>query len=201
MRKDDHAKPTASMQRLSAANALTATRLCLTPLLGWQIVLESWWTAAMIMAVAVVTDIYDGRLARARGTVSAWGGLFDHGTDALLVSTGIWPLANTGLINSWLWPLILIAFLQYALDSKALSGQVLRTSKLGKYNGIGYYVLLSAGIGISLFDHLLLLTGQASGVLTVLLDWLNQLLNAAAWLLLLTTIASITDRLFHLLRK
>jgi phosphatidylglycerophosphate synthase len=200
MRKDDHAKPTASMQRLSAANALTATRLCLTPLLGWQIVLESWWTAAMIMAVAVVTDIYDGRLARARGTVSAWGGLFDHGTDALLVSTGIWALANTGLINSWLWPLILIAFLQYALDSKALSGQVLRTSKLGKYNGIGYYVLLSAGIGISLFDHLLL-TGQASGVLTVLLDWLNQLLNAAAWLLLLTTIASITDRLFHLLRK
>ena len=154
----------------------------------------------MIMAVAVVTDIYDGRLARARGTVSAWGGLFDHGTDALLVSTGIWALANTGLINSWLWPLILIAFLQYALDSKALSGQVLRTSKLGKYNGIGYYVLLSAGIGISLFDHLLL-TGQASGVLTVLLDWLNQLLNAAAWLLLLTTIASITDRLFHLLRK
>jgi phosphatidylglycerophosphate synthase len=200
MRKDDHAKPTASMQRLSAANALTATRLCLTPLLGWQIVLESWWTAAMIMAVAVVTDIYDGRLARARGTVSAWGGLFDHGTDALLVSTGIWALANTSLINSWLWPLILIAFLQYALDSKALSGQVLRTSKLGKYNGIGYYVLLSAGIGISLFDHLLL-TGQASGVLTVLLDWLNQLLNAAAWLLLLTTIASITDRLFHLLRK
>ena len=200
MRKDDHAKPTVSMQRLSAANALTATRLCLTPLLGWQIVLESWWAAAMIMAVAVVTDIYDGRLARARGTVSAWGGLFDHGTDALLVSTGIWALANTGLINSWLWPLILIAFLQYALDSKALSGQVLRTSKLGKYNGIGYYVLLSAGIGISLFDHLLL-TGQASGVLTVLLDWLNKPLNAAAWLLLFTTIASITDRLFHLLRK
>jgi phosphatidylglycerophosphate synthase len=155
----------------------------------------------MIMAVAVVTDIYDGRLARARGTVSAWGGLFDHGTDALLVSTGIWALANTGLINSWLWPLILIAFLQYALDSKALSGQVLRTSKLGKYNGIGYYVLLSAGIGISLFDHLLLLTGQASGVLTVLLDWLNKPLNAAAWLLLFNTIASITDRLFHLLRK
>ncbi|HCG69917.1 MAG TPA: hypothetical protein DE147_05630, partial [Gammaproteobacteria bacterium] len=42
MRKDDHAKPTVSMQRLSAANALTATRLCLTPLLGWHIVLESW---------------------------------------------------------------------------------------------------------------------------------------------------------------
>jgi hypothetical protein len=37
--------------------------------------------------------------------------------------------------------------------------------------------------------------------LTVLLNWLNKPLNAAAWLLLFTTIASITDRLFHLLRK
>lgn len=201
MRKDDQAKPINAMQRLGTANVLTATRLCLSPLLGWQIVLGAWWAAAIIMAVAVATDVYDGKLARANGTVSAWGGLFDHGTDAVLVSTGIWALATTGLINVWLWPLILIAFLQYALDSKALSGQVLRTSKLGKYNGIGYYILLSSGIAISLFDHLLLLTGQAPGVLTAALDWLAKLLNFAAWLLLLTTVASMTDRLIHLLRK
>lgn len=201
MRKDDQAKPINAMQQLGTANVLTATRLCLSPLLGWQIVLGAWWAAAIIMAVAVATDVYDGKLARANGTVSAWGGLFDHGTDAVLVSTGIWALATTGLINAWLWPLILIAFLQYALDSKALSGQVLRTSKLGKYNGIGYYILLSSGIAISLFDHLLLLTGQAPGVLTAALDWLAKLLNFAAWLLLLTTVASMTDRLIHLLRK
>ncbi|NCF44403.1 MAG: hypothetical protein GWP70_06215 [Proteobacteria bacterium] len=201
MRKDDQAKPINAMQKLGTANVLTATRLCLSPLLGWQIVLGAWWAAAIIMAVAVATDVYDGKLARANGTVSAWGGLFDHGTDAVLVSTGIWALATTGLINAWLWPLILIAFLQYALDSKALSGQVLRTSKLGKYNGIGYYILLSSGIAISLFDHLLLLTGQAPGVLTAALDWLAKLLNFAAWLLLLTTVASMTDRLIHLLRK
>ena len=37
--------------------------------------------------------------------------------------------------------------LQYALDSNALAGRHLRTSILGRYNGVAYYALVATAVG------------------------------------------------------
>ena len=132
---------------MNAANSLTIIRLMLAPVLGWSITHGHWWLAAFTMAGAIASDVFDGKLARSHGTASSFGGFFDHATDAIFVSTGAWALAAVGLINPWLWPLIGIAFLQYTLDSNSLRGHELRTSKLGRYNGVGYYALVSTAIG------------------------------------------------------
>ena len=132
---------------MNAANSLTMIRLVSAPVLGWSITHGHWWLAAFIMAGATASDVFDGKLARSQGTASPFGGFFDHATDAIFVSIGAWALAAVGLINPWLWPLIGIAFLQYALDSNSLRGHELRTSKLGRYNGVGYYALVGSAIG------------------------------------------------------
>jgi len=76
--------------------------------------------------------------------------------------------------------LIAAAFVQYALDSRALSASGLFPSRLGRWNGIAYYVIAAIPI---VRDALAL-------------DWPGAaLVSALAWLLIASTIASMVDRL------
>ena len=183
---------------MNAANSLTMIRLVFAPMLGWSITHGNWWLAAFTMAGAIASDVFDGKLARSQGTASSFGGFFDHATDAIFVSTGAWALAGVGLINPWLWPLIGIAFLQYTLDSNSLRGQELRTSKLGRYNGVGYYALISTAIGHQALGTTLLSPARLPA-LQELLGTLQSALGAAAWLLLVSTLISMVDRLRHII--
>lgn len=186
---------------VNPANGLTAIRLLLIPFLIWTVVSAQWLMAAAMLTLAIVTDVYDGKLARHYNSASPLGGFFDHGTDALLVSSCAWALAQAGLIHSWLWAFIGLAFAQYALDSKILLGRVLRTSKLGKYNGIGYYVLASTAIGSQTLAALFLTPLQHWPLLEQCLAWLDAGVALAAWLLLASTILSMGERLIHLRRR
>ncbi len=80
----------------------------------------------------------------------------------------------------WLLPLLVAAsFLQYMADSRALRARALRGSFLGRCNGIGYFVLVA-----------LIVYRNALG-----LDWPSRsLLEALAWVLVLTSAASMLDR-------
>ena len=182
------------------ANLLTAIRFLLIPLLVWTITGAQWLMAAITITLAIVTDVYDGKLARHYNNASPLGGLFDHGTDALLVSSSAWALAQTGLIHPWLWPIIGLAFAQYALDSRILLGRVLRTSKLGKFNGVGYYVLACTAIGSQTLTVLFQTPLQYWPLLQQCLQWLDRGVALAAWLLLASTILSMGERGIHLLR-
>ncbi|RMG75946.1 MAG: hypothetical protein D6722_00195, partial [Bacteroidetes bacterium] len=95
-------------------------------------------------------------------------------------------LAYLGAITPLLPALVLLAFGQYALDSQALAGAALRTSLIGRNNGIAYYVLL----GIVIFREALALDWPAS-------HWISTL----GWLLVVTTAVSMTDRAWTFYRR
>ena len=170
---------------LTWANLLTLTRVIVLVPLAYALLNAQWMAAAALFMVGVITDIYDGKVARHLQQTSPIGGLFDHATDAVFVTLGSGILAYLSLINEWLPFLIPLAFVQYMLDSKALSGVALRTSALGRVNGIAYYVVIGAAIGAQF------------------LQW--ELLQSAvayfAWLLVLTTVISMVDRAITLARK
>ena len=85
----------------------------------------------------------DGRVARMKGTASAWGRLFDHGTDCLFVTGGLAGAAMTGAVTPLLPVLVPIAFGQYVVDSYVWHRQrQLRASALGRWNGVLYFVAL-----------------------------------------------------------
>ena len=168
------------------ANALTALRLAAAPAAGWFTATEHWLAALLLWALAIVTDVFDGILARRFGAASSGGGLFDHGTDCAFVTFTLGGLASVGWIP-WLLPaLVPLAFIQYMLDSKALAGRPLRTNFIGKSNGIGYFAV--AGVVI---------VPNALGWW----DWLPMVLGEAfAWLLVATTLLSMGERLLLTLR-
>jgi CDP-diacylglycerol--glycerol-3-phosphate 3-phosphatidyltransferase len=161
------------------ANLLSGLRLatvvpCVLAVLGLH-----WRVAAGCFVFAVATDLLDGPLARRRDEASALGGLLDHGSDALFVSSSLMALAMLERVPVILPVLVVAAFLQYVFDSHALAGRSLRTSQLGRWNGIGYYVL----VGIVIISEALEL-GWPPGA------WIT----AIGWALVLATVASMADR-------
>jgi cardiolipin synthase len=159
--------------------------VCIAPC-AWAIVSGHWPLAAGLFTLAVVTDLIDGPLARHFQHQSSLGGIFDHTTDALFVAVTLAALAWTGAINPLLPVLVAAAFVQYFLDSRALAGQHLKTSWLGKNNGVAYYVL----VGIPVIRN------------TLGWDWPADLwITLLSWLLIASTLASMLDRLRVLLRS
>jgi len=114
--------------------------------MAWSLLQGRSSLALGVFAIAIATDFADGRVARIRGEATPFGGFFDHATDALFVATGLGVLAWQGLVPPWLSPLLLAAFVQYTLDSRALAGRPLRASRLGRWNGVAYFVALGTPV-------------------------------------------------------
>jgi CDP-diacylglycerol--glycerol-3-phosphate 3-phosphatidyltransferase len=128
------------------ANGLTSLRFVLGPVCALALLNDRAELALPVFVVAILTDMLDGRIARRGGDASSEGALFDHATDAWFVCLGLLALAIRGLVPIALPLLIALAFAQYTLDSRALAGQQLRASWLGRRNGIAYWVLLAIPI-------------------------------------------------------
>lgn len=170
--------------RLTLSNGITATRLIAVPFFYCALVGEAWGLAFTLFWLAVATDMVDGRVARARGEVSAFGGLLDHASDATFVALGLIALAAAGQIPFALPVLVVVAFLQYVLDSRSLEGRTLRTSLLGRWNGVFYFLPL----GIVVSREALDLRWPGDGIVLAL-----------GWVLVVTTLLSIVDRAWTLL--
>ena len=167
------------------ANLLTALRITLIAPTYLAILFGDFGLAAVLFTLAVLSDVYDGKLARKFDQATPLGGLLDHSTDAVYVATSHAALSTVGLVNPYLWPIILLAFLQYMMDSRALAGQPLRASFLGRLNGIVYFVLVGVFVGAQVLQL---------NFITVLASWV-------AWLLVVTSLVSMGDRALALLRR
>ncbi len=163
------------------ANGLSLSRLVIAPFTFLVIIDGSYALGLALFCFAVITDAIDGPIARKSGNASPLGGKLDHGADAIYVTLCLTALAYKGFISWALPPLVIIAFLQYLFDSNALKKQKpLRSSQLGRYNGIAYFVL----VGIPLVQTTLSLSVFTPISLQVL-----------SWLLIATTIISMLRRL------
>src|ERR1700690_2153075 len=134
------------------ANALTALRLLLVAPFAYFMTkgdVRFAVLALVVWVVALTTDFLDGPIARRRGTVTALSGTFDHTTDFLFVTCGLFAGALRGAFP-WILPvLITAAFAQYFIDSYWVHHhRALRKSQLGRYNGILYFVPLCMDIFI-----------------------------------------------------
>ena len=173
------------INHLTLANSLSLFRILIAPLAGWSIFSGSWITASLLLILAILSDIFDGSIARYKGQESAEGGLLDHTCDAVLVSTLLFALSSTHNIALLLPILVLTSFIQYVLDSKALSGSKLRTSLLGRFNGIAYYVMVS----LCGFSEVL------GGLLS------EYFLTTCSWFLVISTSLSMLERFWFLISK
>ncbi|MFT4518468.1 MAG: cardiolipin synthase [Halioglobus sp.] len=171
---------------LTLANALSVLRILLAAPTAWAVTQGWWGLASLLLAVAIISDLFDGPVARKRGQDSAAGGLLDHSCDALYVVSAFAALSSLSMVPVLLPILVVFAFVQYVLDSNALKGKTLRTNQLGRYNGIAYYALLVIAFAAALL----------APVAT-----LQPLLNILGWILIVSTLLSMSDRFWTLFNQ
>ena len=163
------------------ANALTTIRLLLVAPFAYFMARGDERSAVFALiawVVALLTDFLDGPIARHRGTVTAWSGTFDHTSDFLFVTSGIFAGACRDVFP-WALPIcITAAFAQYVIDSYWIHRQSkLRGSRLGRYNGMLYFVP-------PVTDILIRLGGR----------FLQPLLTILVWGLVVSTLVSMGQR-------
>jgi CDP-diacylglycerol---glycerol-3-phosphate 3-phosphatidyltransferase len=164
------------------ANALTALRLLVV--IPFVVLMarsdqRSAVFALIVWVVALATDFADGPIARRHGTVTPLSGAFDHTSDFLFVVSGIFAGATRDAFP-WILPVcITAAFVQYVIDSYWLHRQIkFRGSKLGRYNGMLYFVPPVVDILIRLGAR-----------------FLQPLLTILVWALVVSTLVSMVQRL------
>lgn len=166
------------------ANGLSVARLLSALPCAYAVAVSNWPVAVAAFCFAVATDIADGPVARRRGEASRVGGLVDHSTDALFCIAVLGAFAATGLYPVLLPFVIGGAFVQYVADSRVLAGKELRASRIGRCNGIAYFVLAGTPI-----------VRNALGW-----SWpADPLLYGLGWLFVATTAISMIDRLHALI--
>ncbi|MBA3419472.1 MAG: CDP-diacylglycerol--glycerol-3-phosphate 3-phosphatidyltransferase [Geodermatophilaceae bacterium] len=110
---DPAASPPQTVKILNAANALTMLRMALVPLFAVTLLHADGNDAATrilawaIFAVAVVTDHFDGEIARKHGLITNFGKLADPIADKALTGAALVGLSVLGELPWWVTVVIL----------------------------------------------------------------------------------------------
>jgi cardiolipin synthase len=123
---------------LTLPNILTASRIAAAPVLA-IVVLKGGaaWIAVTIVALAALTDVADGPLARAMNQVSELGAILDPIADKILITTALLLLCAEGTIrNATLLPVFIILWRELFVcglrEYGRLKGLTIPVSKLAR---------------------------------------------------------------------
>lgn len=156
----DPTVPRASVANI--ANLLTGLRLVLVPVFVYALFIgdghETVWrtVAFVIFAIAVITDHFDGALARSYGMVTEFGKLADPIADKLLIGAALIGLSMLGDLPWWITVVILVREIGVTvLRLAVLRHGVIPASRGGKLKtlvqaiAIGLFVLPLSGFWLS----------------------------------------------------
>ena len=171
-------------------NLLTLSRIAAIPLLVVLVVLREPWAdlaACVVFSAAAITDYFDGKLARERQQITAFGRMLDPIADKLLVGAALMLLAGMGRLSEFgLLPAIVILLREILVSGlrEYLAGLAvgLPVTKLAKWKTgfqMGALGTLLAGdtgasvigltfLPVSLIGELMLWT---AAVLTMITGW------------------------------
>ena len=117
----DPTLPQPTVRLVNLPNALTVLRLAAVPVFAVLLLREDgsaaagrWW-AALAFALAILTDRYDGMIARRTGQVTEFGKLADPIADKALTGMALIALSILHLLPWWVTVVILVRELAVTL--------------------------------------------------------------------------------------
>ncbi len=132
---------------LSPPNQLTVLRILLTPVFVAMFLSDSpqqrQWSV-VIFVVAMLTDWYDGYVARRWGYVTRWGSYLDPFADKILISAALFTFVVVDLVPAWtVWTIVIrdlgITFLR---SYSELKGKPFDTSRMAKSKTFVQFVVV-----------------------------------------------------------
>ena len=130
---DPAATPPQTAKLVNLPNALTVLRLAVVPVFAVLLLQDSghddagrYW-ATLAFGLAIITDRYDGMIARRTGQVTEFGKLADPIADKALTGTALIGLSILGLLPWWVTVVILVR--EVGVTAAALLGHPARRDR------------------------------------------------------------------------
>jgi CDP-diacylglycerol--glycerol-3-phosphate 3-phosphatidyltransferase len=138
---------------LNLPNVLTVLRILLVPVLVVALLgntPEGDVLAAVVFALASLTDFADGYLARTRGSVTTFGKLMDPLADKLLIIAALLSLVSLGRLPAWVAMVIIARELAVTVLrlGATQAGVVMAASLFGKVKTCLQIVAILAVIAV-----------------------------------------------------
>ncbi len=103
-------------------DVLTGSRVVLAGLMGGLIVAQSWTLATFLLFLAILTDVFDGEIARSLKIETGHGEFVDQLADGLLWASLFASLTLAGELPSWALLALLLGSLAFHLASLISKG-------------------------------------------------------------------------------
>ena len=137
-------------------NCLTALRIALAPIFLLLLFADTWYwksLAFVVFSAASLTDLYDGKLARAGNQETPLGRFLDPLADKILVTSALVALALNKMVNFWIvLPIVGRDILITGIRLYGLSrGKQMVTTRLAKWKTVAQlisvlFILLVIGV-------------------------------------------------------
>ncbi len=180
---------------LNLANGLTLSRFAFAPVMLWLIIRlddpagnpDAWKTSLAIVVVLLVTmltDLFDGMVARARKEVTNFGKIMDPVADSTFFMTLLFGLAACRRFGPWvsLWVPILVLYREIAMQIlrryAALKGHAVPAKMSGKIK-MFTQSLATAFFFLVVFAHDWTVAAGRDGIVTE--EWLHSAVWYVAW--------------------
>ena len=166
---------------MNLPNKLTVLRVIMVPFFVLFMLTDlggeaNKWIALAIFAVASLTDMLDGKIARARGLVTNFGKFMDPLADKLLVCSAMICLIPSGKLAAWI--VIIIIAREFIISGFRLvasdNGIVIAASYWGKFKTVSQMAMI------------IVLIADFGGVF-------DMIGTALIWISLILTIVSLVD--------
>lgn len=119
---------------MNLPNKLTIARVIAVPFFIAFYMLGMYWIALVLFIGASLTDMFDGKIARARNLVTNFGKIMDPLADKVLVYAALCLFIEQGIIDAWMMVIILAR--EFAIAGMravaAAEGRVLAAGMSGK---------------------------------------------------------------------
>ncbi len=180
---------------LSIPNLLGVFRILATPVVAALILVPfpgAGVTAFALFAAAGISDILDGRIARAHGSVSRLGVFMDLTADKVLVAGVMIAMVEVGLLATWIAAMVIVRefVVQGVRAVAAASNVVMPARALGKAKTFATL----AGIGLLLLGY----DAATGGPVTSIPGARSALAGAGYWLMVLATVVSVASAVLYL---
>lgn len=185
--------------KLNLPNILTISRIVITPIFLFVILMESlqhrFLIACIIFAIGSITDAVDGHLARKNNQITNFGKFLDPIADKILTTSALLAFMSMGLCNIWIVMLVLTR--EFAIASvrmiAASNGVVIPANIWGKIKTVTQMV----------FTILIMLLGEAYYIVestdTILFSKLSDLSLVSNGLLWITAIFTVISGAVYLI--
>ena len=166
---------------MNLPNKLTVLRVIMVPFFVFFMLTDTGgaankWIALVIFCVASLTDMLDGKIARARNLVTNFGKFMDPLADKLLVCSAMICLITAGQLAAWI--VIIIIAREFIISGFRLvaadNGIVIAASYWGKFKTVSQMAMI------------IVLIADFGGVFTVIG-------NVVIWVSLILTVVSLID--------